>query len=116
MISARPKVKIVDDEATLIRVCRFRYHTYINELGTAYGQIDLGNGILRDELDDFGVTFYAEHKGEIIGTMRLNFGADGEFDEYWFECYQLADFPDLKKVCLASKMMIAPQWRDSGLS
>ena len=111
-----PQVQIVDSPELLDRVCRFRYQTYIKELGTAYGQVELTDGMLKDELDEFAITMYAEHEGEIIGTARINFGCQGEFDEYWFECYKLHDFPEPDKICLGSKMMISPKWRKTKLS
>ncbi len=111
-----PQIQIVDSPEILDRVCRFRYQTYIKELGTAYGQVELTDKMLKDELDEFGITMYAEYEGEIIGTARLNFGCHGEFDDYWIECYDLNVFPEIKNICLGSKMMISPKWRKTKLS
>ena len=111
-----PQIQIVDSPEILERVCRFRYQTYIEELGTAYGQVELTDKMLKDELDEFGITMYAEYEGEIIGTARLNFGCHGEFDDYWIECYDLGVFPEIKNICLGSKMMISPKWRKTKLS
>ena len=111
-----PQILFVENEAQLNDVCRFRYKTYIEELGTTYGQISLDDGMLKDELDEFGMTLYAMYNDEIIATARMNMGHQGEFEDYWYDCYDLADFPDIQKVCLVSKMMVAPKWRKSSLS
>ncbi len=111
-----PQIQFVKNDDQLNEVCRFRYKTYIEELGTTYGQISLEGGMLKDELDEFGLTLFVKNGDAIIATARMNMGCHSDFDEYWYECYNLKDFPDIQKVCLVSKMMIAQEWRKTSLS
>lgn len=110
-----PDIQIADSEEKLTKIYKFRYDTYIRELGDTYDGVDDSEGSLRDELDEFGIVMYAEEDGELIGTCRLNIGCHGPFDEYWDECYDLSAFPDHNTLCLASKMMIIPEQRGSFL-
>jgi len=110
-----PEIKRVDSTEILDRICKFRYQVYIKELGGAYSGVDHQNEYLTDELDEHGVILYAEHEGKIVGTTRMNFGKFETFSDYWIRCYDLDKFPDPDRICLHSKMMIEPEWRNSGL-
>ena len=56
---------------------RLRYEVYCQDLGRKSPFADHGRKIISDALDDFGYTFVALEGGEVIGTLRVNFAAEG---------------------------------------
>jgi len=110
------EIKRVTTQSQLDAVCKFRYEVYINELGDVYDEKYASNQMIKDELDEFGITLFVEKDGKIIGTGRSNLGKHGEFEQYWIDCYDLDLFPDRSRISLSSKMMVAPEYRATGLS
>lgn len=56
---------------------RLRYEVYCLELGRQSPFADHDRKVIADALDDAGYVFLAVEAGEVIGTVRVNFPADG---------------------------------------
>lgn len=95
------------------QVYRLRYDIYVQEMGRR--QTWAKDGEIREPLDDTGVVVVARHRGEVIGTCRVNFSGDSRFDA--FDFHHLDAFNQIfpGKVGLATKMMARREWRGTNL-
>jgi|GEM_PF-3175965 len=71
------EVYLCRNDAMLAEAFRLRYQIYCGELGRESPYADHENMIIRDPLDDFGLTFIAVKDGETVGTVRGNLSAEG---------------------------------------
>src|SRR5439155_2983437 len=74
-------------------VYRFRYAAYVEEMGRYQGSADHAGRRLVEAEDPVSWTFYARDGGEVVGTARLSWGANG-FSERQVDEYSLARFLD----------------------
>lgn len=61
----------------LRRAQALRYDVYCRELGRKSPNADDAQGIISDELDEFGHTLIAVREGEVVGTLRAAFSREG---------------------------------------
>jgi len=80
------EVYLCRNEAMLTEAFRLRYQVYCTELGRESPNADHDRKIIRDWLDDFGLTFIAVKDGRTVGTIRGNFSAEGSLGilEDWY--------------------------------
>ncbi len=64
-------------EDALTAAQRLRYEVYCRDLGRKSPFADHDRKVISDALDDVGYTFLALEGGAAIGTLRVNFAADG---------------------------------------
>lgn len=99
-------------------IYRFRYEIYVEEMSRTQRHSDHVRRQLSDPLDQFGHIFGAfDQDGHVIGTVRVNFLADGKVGNEYEEMYQLYDLSDDErgKVSITTRLMIAPAYRQSSL-
>jgi hypothetical protein len=70
-------VVLCRDENMLLQAKRLRYSVDCNELGRNPPEADHSRKIITDDLDEFGHTFIAIERGEVIGTLRTNLAREG---------------------------------------
>src|SRR5262245_43244949 len=85
-------IKVADDEAARRAVYEFRYRVYVGEMGLTRLAADHERRQMRDAEDKRGLVLYADVDGEVAGTIRVNFGADGGFPDEFVETYDLPRF------------------------
>lgn len=110
--SSEIKVRLVEDEAERQQVYRLRYQTFYEENGWTPDGIDHENRILTDSLDERGYIFAAFDGEQVVGTMRANFGADGDLGE-WTAHYKLEQFGQYfpEYIGIATRVAVAPEYR-----
>ena len=71
------KVLLSCDENMLLQAKKLRYSVDCDELGRDPLEADHARKIITDPLDEFGHTFIAIERGEVIGTLRMNLAREG---------------------------------------
>jgi hypothetical protein len=99
-------------------VYRFRYSVYVEEMGRYQGSADHSGRRLVEPEDDVSWVFYArEDGGDVVGTARLSWGAQGfserQVDEYSLAPF-LAELPH-EHLAIGERVMVTPRLRGSGL-
>lgn len=92
---------------------RLRYEVYVGERMLHPYHADHDRRWLRDPLDDSGKVFIAVRDGELVGTIRVNWGAEGRLEceqEYCLERFR-PYYPG--KVTTTTKYIIVPKCRRS---
>ena len=94
-------VQFAETSADRERIYRLRFTIYSEELGRGHA-VD-SKGHLTDQLDDTARLLLAEHEGEAVGTMRLNWGGDAPFEASDRSIY---DLDALEAVVPADRIVI----------
>lgn len=92
---------------------RFRYDVYVQEMGRYRGIADHGERRLVEPEDDHSVLYGARENGQVVGTSRLTFGADG-FSARQIDQYSLAPFlseVSARVMAIGERLMLAPHLR-----
>jgi len=94
-------IRLCRSEGMLEAAQRLRYEVYCLELGRQSPFADHGRKVIADALDDAGYVFVAMEAGEVIGTLRVNFPADGSLGllEDVYGMKQSSHHPDRTSVC-----------------
>ncbi|NMG22228.1 cyclic nucleotide-binding domain-containing protein [Brasilonema bromeliae] len=69
-------VAVAKTEAELNEICHFRYRIYVKELKILPPEADHSKQILRDSLDDYGVSYALLKDGQVVGSLRSIFLKD----------------------------------------
>ena len=99
-------------------IYEFRYQVYIEEMGKPYSQADHEQRIFNDPLDERATLLYSTREGEIVGTVRINWGDDtqaiaafaGPFDLHKFQSFPTAS------LSFSSRLMVHRDYRHSALA
>jgi predicted GNAT family N-acyltransferase len=80
------EVYMCRNDAMLTEAYRLRYQVYCVELGRSSPNADYEKKIIRDWLDDFGLTFIAVQDNQVVGTIRGNLSTEGSLGilEDWY--------------------------------
>ena len=74
-------IKLAETAEEREKVFRLRYETYVAEMNAFISAADHAAGRLTGTLDERSELLNAYAGGELVGTMRLTFGADGPFSD-----------------------------------
>jgi hypothetical protein len=92
---------------------RFRYSVYVEELGRYRGIADHRGRRLVEPEDAQSVLYGVRQGGEVVGTGRVTFGADGfsarQIEQYGLGSF-LADVP-ARLMAVGERFMVAPHLR-----
>ncbi len=118
MIDFRPSVLTANSEDERRSIYAFRYKVYIEEMGKPYANADHLNRLLGDELDDCGTVLYVQNAGQIIGTVRINWGCDEKVVDYYRERFSLEHFRPfpIESFSFCSRLMVAREYRNTRLA
>lgn len=101
----------------LIKVARFRYRIYVEEMGRFQQYADHAEKTVREPLDEHGHILMAMEDPNVVGTVRVNLGSEGDLGAYT-ELYRLRElggmFPN--RVSITTKLMVAPEYRRTPLA
>ncbi|MGI4800724.1 MAG: cyclic nucleotide-binding domain-containing protein [Janthinobacterium lividum] len=94
------------------RVFHLRAAIYDAELGRAHN-VD-GDGLMTDPLDETGRLLLAEHDGEVVATLRINWGGDAPFAAEDRAIYRLDLFETVlapAQIAIFSRFAAKPSYR-----
>jgi len=100
-------------------IYHLRYQIYVEEMSKHLEEVDYGNQILYDEMDEWAYLVYAKIGSELIGTIRINIGTLADFPREVAEFLSLDTFQnsnaknDNYNYAYASKLMVAAAHRSS---
>lgn len=100
-------------------VYRLRYEIYVEERGAYKDVADHKNRLLSDPLDPTGRLLYGQAGDEVVGSLRLNWGADVPFTPEIMETYDIRRFlPTIPmgQMIIFSRFMTRPDYRQKGVS
>ena len=86
------EIRVANSEEERDSVYRFRYDIFVQELNLFQDSANHDEGSFTDENDERAHLILAEDAGEIIGSVRVNWGADGPFSDEFRETYRLDQF------------------------
>lgn len=102
------------------KVYRLRYQIYVEEMGRRISRVNHRRRLLYDDMDDWGLLFYARSGGEFVGTVRLHIGLSGDFPPELVAPMAMDMFHEFRSgdgashpLSFASKGMIASHYRKS---
>jgi hypothetical protein len=104
-----------ESEVDREKLFRFRYSVYVEEMGRYKGSADHAGRRLVEPEDAHSVLYGARLDGELVGTARTTFGADG-FSGRQVEQYRLAPFlaeVPVKLMAVGERLMVASHLRGS---
>jgi hypothetical protein len=95
-------VLLCGDDKMLLEAMKLRYAIDCDELGRNPPEADHSRRIITDRLDEFGHTFVAVERGQVIGTLRTNLAREGSLGiiEDLFGMSRSPDHPAKTAVCM----------------
>ena len=109
-------VRFAENVADREGIFRLRFAVYGEELGRGYAMD--GDRRMRDDLDDTARLLLAEHEGEVLGTLRLNWGGDAPFsagDRVIYGLDELEAVVAPREIMIFSRFATSPAYRGSDL-
>ena len=105
----------VTDQRELVKLCRFRYRVFVEELGWM-ARKDRGAHILVDEFDRDAAEYaaYERTTGDIVGSVRAV--SDGPLGLPLERCRVLDGYRDGKRLVELSRLAVAPKYRRTMLA
>lgn len=99
------------------RIFRFRYAIYVEEMGKPMPGADHAGRILKDELDDRSTHLMALVGDELVGSIRITWGADGLPERYvdWYGLDKFSVFPP-SDFSFTGRLMVLENLRSSAVS
>ena len=100
-------------------IYRLRYQIYVEEMAMQPIAVDHRHKLLYEDLDDWGVLFYAKVGSQLIGTMRINLGDIKAFPQNLVQIFSLDKFQKFygsaepQNIAYCSKLMVVPHYRNS---
>ncbi len=94
---------------------RFRYGVYVEEMGRYRRTADHGARRLVEPEDAHSTLYGAREDGQVVGTSRLTFGAEG-FSPRQIDQYSLGPFLSevpVRLMAVGERLMVAPHLRGS---
>lgn len=98
------------------RIYQFRYQVYVDEMRKQPKDANHQERILSDSLDDTATLFYIAQADQIIATLRRNFLDSSSLPEPLSQIFAIPQFASAfpkSALSLSSRLMVAPEWRNS---
>lgn len=99
------------------RIYQFRYSIYVEEMGKPMPGADHESRTLRDDLDERSTQLYARRGDELIGVIRITWGADGLPEKFvnWYGLERFKGFPK-EEISFTGRLMVSESLRSSAVS
>lgn len=111
------EVRMATSDADRERIFQFRYAIYIDEMRRTQRYADPDRRRIEEPFDATAHLVIAEHEGEVVGTVRANFGGETDLG-YYGELFRMSEvgaaYPS--RVSLTTKFMVAPAFRSGTLA
>ncbi len=111
------EIREATSEADRAAVFTLRYQLYVEEQGLFGDHADHERRWLTDEQDARAAIWLAECDGEVVGTVRLLWGAD-QFGRALCETFDIAAFTDIvdeRDMAIGSRMLVRTEHRQGPL-
>ena len=108
------QVRLAETHEDREAIFRFRYRVYVDELGLHPAETDRGKKILRDEVDDEGLSYGLFDEGRVVGSLRILFFEDVRRLDTLIEKYKCRPALDTfgeSALCATSRFMLDPNLR-----
>jgi predicted GNAT family N-acyltransferase len=109
-------IKLAASSAEKEAIYRLRYDIYVLELGKSQFSSDHEKKMLSDEADHYAALFYMESGKSVIGSNRIQLGADMLRSDYNKEVYKtdlIARSVEPEKIAIVDRLMVRPENRRS---
>ncbi len=108
------QARTADDLEALFQ---FRYRVSVLEMRREESHADHGAGRIQDGLDDHAINLIAWCRHQVVGCLRVNLGAHGDFAYYadFYEIGPQSSYPH-ERTGIVTRLMIAPEFRRSRLA
>lgn len=94
-------------------IYQFRYHVYIEEMNRVQKYADHQAKTIHEPLDDTAILFSAYIRGDMVGTIRLNYAKRGGLD-YYPTLYDMFSIQDgYADSSITTKLLVAKRYRAS---
>ena len=113
------RIAFAQTDAERETIYRLRYDVYVREMHMFGDVADHSGGRLFDEHDATARLIFAEVDGEIVGTVRLNWGGDAPFSDEHRRTYGLDPFlevVDSSQLLVVTRMIVRATHRGSPLT
>jgi N-acyl-L-homoserine lactone synthetase len=103
----------VSTSSDLESLFRFRYRVYVEELNMT-NQADNENKLLRDELDDYSISYAVISDGEILGSLRMTYLNNVPNPSYLINKFNMQPAIDkfgLASICTTSRFILDQKLR-----
>jgi CRP-like cAMP-binding protein/predicted GNAT family N-acyltransferase len=100
-------------------VYRLRYEVYIEEMGYDYPAADHQARLLPDEGNRQSPLLYAQSDGEVVGTLKIDGGADSPFTAEEYASYHIDRFLALvpaDRIAILSRFIMRPGYRSGEIT
>ncbi len=111
------EVRIAETDRERALIYRFRYQVYVEEMGKTLSGADHVQRLIHDPVDDFSTLLYITDGRDLQATLRLTWVDQGAIPERHRSYYALDRFSERPpgELALASRLMLSPDQRGSGL-
>lgn len=115
MSAEHPPIRIARSGPERQSLYRMRYEVYVEEMHRAQFYANHTNKTIIEPLDETAVLLGCFLQNKAIGTCRLNFSSDTQFEHE--ELYSFGIFESVfpGKVMFVSKLMVLKPWRHTSL-
>ena len=113
-VKARMQVREATTDEDRERIFRFRYEGYWEQQRLLPELCDHERKTLRDADDAVARLFYVERAGTVLGTLRVNWFADGPVSAATRDLFGVAPFErslGTEQMALLSRFIVAPEER-----
>ena len=97
---------------------QLRYKIYVEEMGRLKGESNEMRRELRDERDQSARILIACKDQKIVGTMRILWGGDKDFDRHQTKMYNISPFMQslhCNEICIIERLMVDKSCRGSSV-
>jgi GNAT superfamily N-acetyltransferase len=111
------RIKQATTPEDLTSIARFRYRIYVEEMGRFQQYADHAEKTVYEPLDRRGHILMAVEDSNVVGTVRVNLGSEGDLGGY-AELYRLRDLGPAfaNRISITTKLMVAPEYRSTPLA
>lgn len=113
------KISFAATDAQRRTVYRLRYEQYCEAQGLLRERADHASRTLREEDDAHARLMTASEDGELLGTMRVQYGGDHAFGSEIEQTYDIASFANnlrLDQLAVGSRFVLHPSVRGTNLA
>ncbi len=111
------QIRLAETSEECERIFRFRYSIYVEEMGKPMPGADHVRRTLRDDLDERSTHLFAKRGDELIGAIRITWGADGLPEKFgnWYGLERFNGFPK-EEISFTGRLMVSENLRSSAVS
>ncbi len=113
------QIRFAETQQERDAIYRLRYQIYIQEMGYQFPSADHEHCMLTDGTSQRGRLLYAEADGEVVGTLRLQWGADAPFppeEKFVYDLERFAPVVNPDQMIILTRFMTRADYRNSSVA